>query len=716
MVHTGIQHSPIAYRISNSKNRAVAGFAMGACAGKGGKKEEEQPLTKSSDVEKGNISHLPKASKANASISNESRASDLPALNTASSSRQMQGSVSSLGPSNSTETLTGSNNGSTRQLGSTGGTKRNSRIERRRKKDEEMGPMSLEDALKLGPPPMQEQVHEVLDLLEELMEDLTSGQLQRKKVRSRLNEASYILNHLKIPEEALENRAERLAKQIATSTNMSTAVDTEVQLWMKRSFGAHTEVKNTKHATHKGLEMKAAVVNALTIGHLGKAGDSDGMKRQRLKDRLQRVLLIDAQRKNKKKVGEEGLSAEEYNSMVASLSPLHRIQMELAGFTPRLVLRGVAFWSFDIFRLSVVTHHRPLSCIMFHIFTQLDLFSACNLQMSTLANWLIKVEEAYKENPYHNRIHAADVVQNLFYLLTGSPIKDQLDKVQWFAALIAAAIHDVEHPGLTNLFLTATRHPLAIRYNDQSILENMHCARAFQIMRLEGCDIMAGLPISDKRRARKQIVEMVLHTDMKHHFGMLASIQSKIAAEKAIVDATKKGTELPPPRDSTKPQQKKTQMFANSNSEDMLLLLKVILHVADLGNPAKPETIMTIWTARITEEFFRQGDAERKLGMPISAMMDRTKPNIPNSQVGFIDVIVAPLFKTYAGCAPTSMEAPLELLNANKKFWQEMLKAPSALRLPGVDSLHAGRVLKKQGLSHQASLVGANRFADDDED
>ena len=38
-------------------------------------------------------------------------------------------------------------------------------------------------------------------------------------------------------------------------------------------------------------------------------------------------------------------------------------------------------------------------------------------------------------------------------------------------AIIAAAGHDVGHPALTNRFLINSRDQIAIRYNDQSVLE-----------------------------------------------------------------------------------------------------------------------------------------------------------------------------------------------------------------------------------------------------
>lgn len=55
-------------------------------------------------------------------------------------------------------------------------------------------------------------------------------------------------------------------------------------------------------------------------------------------------------------------------------------------------------------------------------------------------------------------------------------------KLEVLAALVAAAVHDVDHPGRTNQFLIETSNHLALLYNDNSVLENHHLAVAFQTM------------------------------------------------------------------------------------------------------------------------------------------------------------------------------------------------------------------------------------------
>ena len=90
-------------------------------------------------------------------------------------------------------------------------------------------------------------------------------------------------------------------------------------------------------------------------------------------------------------------------------------------------------------------------------------------------------------NPYHNCIHATDVLLATNYMLGSKALLDVFSSLEILAALFAALIHDVGHPGRTNQFLINTRHELALLYNDNSVLENHHLALAFKTMQVEKC-------------------------------------------------------------------------------------------------------------------------------------------------------------------------------------------------------------------------------------
>ena len=77
------------------------------------------------------------------------------------------------------------------------------------------------------------------------------------------------------------------------------------------------------------------------------------------------------------------------------------------------------------------------------------------------------------------------------------------------SAIFAAAIHDVDHPGLTNQFLINTSSELAIMYNDESVLENHHLAVAFKLLQNSDCDIFANLTRKQRQTLRKMVIDMV---------------------------------------------------------------------------------------------------------------------------------------------------------------------------------------------------------------
>lgn len=321
------------------------------------------------------------------------------------------------------------------------------------------------------------------------------------------------------------------------------------------------------------------------------------------------------------------------------------IEYNLWTFTATFTLKKVDRWDFDIFRLDACTHGRPLSTLMYHIFSTYDLFTRYNIRPVIFCNWVLELEHGYLENPYHNRVHAADVVQNSYFFLRQSPfllsgLTQEPADPGLLCALLAAAMHDFRHPGTTNAFLCATDHDIADTYNHVSVLESMHCAEAFRLMRRPELNIMEFWTPKFKTEVRDTVVTMVLSTDMKRHFDLVQRLH----------------------QDDSAPGQPKSR----------ILQLESVLHCADLGNPAKTRSLMLRWTHKVFEEFYAQGDRERSLGLPISLMMDRTQPAMEKSQIGFIDFIVKPLFKQFTIFCPEA-EICLSHLQQNKEYWQSQI-------------------------------------------
>ena len=135
---------------------------------------------------------------------------------------------------------------------------------------------------------------------------------------------------------------------------------------------------------------------------------------------------------------------------------------------------------------------------------------------------MYQIQEAYNDdNPYHNKYHATDVVNNIYWFIQNVElIKNTLSDFQKFMMVVGAAIHDVDHNGKNNHFHKMTKSYLALRYNDQSILENHHISYSFKLMssNKEKYDWLSDIN-DDKliEAARNYLIEMVLSTDNSLH-------------------------------------------------------------------------------------------------------------------------------------------------------------------------------------------------------
>ena len=94
-----------------------------------------------------------------------------------------------------------------------------------------------------------------------------------------------------------------------------------------------------------------------------------------------------------------------------------------------------------------------------------------------------------------------------------------------------------------------------------------------------------------------------------------------------------------------------------------------IIHAADISNPTKPLEIYKEWAQRCVDEFFKQGDLEKNQGIPISFNCDRNTVSLSQSQLGFIDVIVSPLFTVLNEYFP-QLSFTLENIKTNYNYYK----------------------------------------------
>ncbi|KAF1784950.1 HD/PDEase domain [Phytophthora cactorum] len=157
--------------------------------------------------------------------------------------------------------------------------------------------------------------------------------------------------------------------------------------------------------------------------------------------------------------------------------------------------------------------------------------------------------------------HAADVTQTLHHFLSAGNLGSLFTERIKCTALLAAIIHDVGHTSFSNNF--------HITVNDD----------------------LAGLTKVEQHEVRNLITDMVLATDNSVHSAYLGKLENLVRR------ATEEGWKAADP-------------------EDDRLVLQMALHAADVSNPTKSLRTYLVWTERIKQEFYQQGDKERELLLP----------------------------------------------------------------------------------------------------
>lgn len=168
-----------------------------------------------------------------------------------------------------------------------------------------------------------------------------------------------------------------------------------------------------------------------------------------------------------------------------------------------------------------------------------DVCETFQIDEATMKQWLIVIEANYHVgNSYHNSTHAADVMQatGVFLQQLARKEPNMLDQHDEATALLAAAAHDIDHPGKSSAFLCNADDKLALLYNDMTVLESHHAAMTFQLtLRDDKVNIFRNLDRDSFKRARSMIIDMILATEMTRHFEHLAKFVSVFGNEEKDV-------------------------------------------------------------------------------------------------------------------------------------------------------------------------------------
>ncbi|BEJ00602.1 hypothetical protein CcaverHIS631_0504590 [Cutaneotrichosporon cavernicola] len=379
----------------------------------------------------------------------------------------------------------------------------------------------------------------------------------------------------------------------------------------------------------------------------------------------------------------------DYDEFAAPLSREDRVRLvdilDNWGFRPHQLNQR------DLFRIA---------CLLFQSVLSMDGVAQLGLSFNAMKKWLFAVRAIYHApNPYHNYVHAIDVLQATYLFLArinvappfvwlrdlhpgSTPPWKRSSEAEWpsmgrgtarareilrpqdvLAIVIAAMGHDVGHPGLSNAFMKNAKVPLSVVYDDKSVLENMHCMLTVQLLRKHGFGFLLASPTMaqaaehparaklDTRGFRRVLYSAILATDMSLHFAWIHRLKE--------LGEIVRGIE-PLERD---------QLV----EEDRIMVCQALIKCADISNPSRPMDVSEHWSVVLLDEWGKQASLEEELGLPVSVVAGVDARLQAKGQIGFIDLFTHPLFRAAADVLP-ELESLAESVIANRAVWKKRLE------------------------------------------
>ena len=376
-------------------------------------------------------------------------------------------------------------------------------------------------------------------------------------------------------------------------------------------------------------------------------------KFNKIKNKKEEDSSFDSDDKNQNNEGsvnsnekEDDLKSASYKTLISlGVNQIINVDKNIMDFNSDLI-ENIENEYFNIFNLDKqVGRENTLGVIGYYIFNLYGFYSLINYTI--FENFINEISAGYiRENPYHNDLHAGDVTQTCLVFMQKGKVNDLVN------------LDDFKHPGLTNAFLINTNDEIAIRYNDKSVLESYHIAQTFELIKNKPkCDIFKDMNKSEIAMMRKRMINCVLSTDMVKHAQIFSLI--KVSSEKYKIN-----------------QGKNAHKFFEG-LESMALydmqqnFMDLFIHSCDISNPTKPYDIYQIWASNVMNEFYLQGDREKKMGLPVSFLCDRDTTTIPQGQIGFMEGVVLPFYSSVVNIFP-GLDYSIKNLNYNKSEFIKM--------------------------------------------
>jgi hypothetical protein len=154
------------------------------------------------------------------------------------------------------------------------------------------------------------------------------------------------------------------------------------------------------------------------------------------------------------------------NALLKCLSGKITDELKMNERAQGMAARALDSWNNDVIALQAASGGHAFLFIGEALLNRHDLVAHFQLDRQTVRRFLLAAEAAYaiegSEKKYHNSVHGADVALTTHLFLSKFGQLERLTKVQLLAVVLAALMHDFNHPGTTNAHEVCFRPPSSL--------------------------------------------------------------------------------------------------------------------------------------------------------------------------------------------------------------------------------------------------------------
>ena len=278
------------------------------------------------------------------------------------------------------------------------------------------------------------------------------------------------------------------------------------------------------------------------------------------------------------------------------------------------------------------------------------------------------------ERQYHTFTHAMDVMI-VTHALLRSGCGVYLSGGEAASLVLAGLGHDAMHTGVTNTFLINSKHPFLDETGADSLQEKRSVKYMLNLLEKHEILVVREDMTPELQAeiigARNLIEQSILWTDITRHKDQLKKMASAVPEALGALSSARGHDGKENVIGATEGDLGLREKVSTTLAGDTRVLLGAFfLHVADINNPGRDWSTCERWAGLVMNEFFSQGDLEKKLKLPVSMLCDRDKVKVPFAQIGFGKFVIRDLYELLKQISPTAGSYLLNNFEENQKKWQ----------------------------------------------